>query len=187
MSAPNSHAAVLALDLQRDFLEDGGRMPIARAQVEPLIAAANAIAAAATARARPVVLVGNEFPASQWILNVLRRHAAEAGSPGAATDPRVHLGESAYFPKTEGSAFTNPALEAYLRDAGIDELVVLGVFAGACVRATCLGAMERGFAVTLVREGVGAGSDGGRTRALASLGRAGARIASTDEAIARLG
>jgi len=74
--------AVLAIDLQRDFLEDEGRIPVARSQVEALIAAANSVTASAAAHGVKVVYVGNEFPRSQWLANLFRRNAALTGSRG---------------------------------------------------------------------------------------------------------
>ena len=179
--------AVLAIDLQRDFLEDDGKMPIARGQVAPLIAAANKVIAAAAARGANVVYIGNEFPRSQWLLNLFRWNAAVSGSPGAKMDPRVELASSTYFPKAEGDAFSNRALGAFLRAASVTDVILLGVYAGACVTATARTAMREGYRVTLVREGIGAASDRARERALSRLGRAGARVQSAAEVIARLG
>jgi len=178
--------AVLAIDLQRDFLQDDGRMPIARSQVPGLIAAANAVTAAAAAHGAKVVYVGNEFPRSQWLANFFRRGAAVAGSPGGEIDPRVVKRSSTYVSKAEGNAFSNPALGAFVRAARAEELIVLGVFAGACVAATTRAAMRAGYRVTLVRDAIGAASDGARDRALAKLQREGARVMSGDEVVADL-
>jgi nicotinamidase-related amidase len=172
--------ALLVLDLQRDFLENTGRMPIARAQVEPLIAAANAAVDAATARGEPIVYVVNAFPRSQWIPNLFRRGAAVAGTPGAALDPRVHIAPgAATIPKEHSDAFTNPALDALLRERGIRRVVVLGVFAGACVRATVRGAIGRGYRASIVSEAIGAASDAARDRSIRRMVADGAEIVSS--------
>lgn len=183
------HAAmssvVLALDLQRDFLEDDGRMPIARAQVPGLLAVTNAVTAAAAEHGVKVIYISNEFPRSQCLANFFRRGAAIAGSPGGEIDPRVVRRSSMYVSKAEGNAFSNPALGAFLRARGADEVIVLGLFAGACVAATTRGAMRAGYRVTLVRDAIGAASDWARDRALAKLQRAGAQVTSGDEVVAR--
>jgi len=183
------HAAmsmvVLALDLQRDFLEDDGRMPIARAQVPGLLAVTNAVTAAAAEHGVKVIYISNEFPRSQCLANFFRRGAAIAGSPGGEIDPRVVRRSSMYVSKAEGNAFSNPALGAFLRVGGADEVIVLGLFAGACVAATTRGAMRAGYRVTLVRDAIGAASDWARDRALAKLQRAGAQVTSGDEVVAR--
>jgi nicotinamidase-related amidase len=178
--------AVLAIDLQRDFLEDDGRMPIARAQAPGVIAVANAVTAAADRSGAKVVYIGNEFPRSQWLANLFRRGAALAGSRGGELDPRVEKRSSTYVSKAEGNAFSNPALGAFLRAAGAEELIVLGVFAGGCVAATTRAALRAGYRVTLVRDAIGAASDAARDRALAKLERAGARVTTGDEVVAAL-
>ena len=174
--------ALLALDLQRDFLADDARMPVARAQVAPLLEVSNSLIDAAAARAVPVVFIVNAFPRSQRLLNFLRRGAAVAGTPGAELDPRVRAAPGATFPKERGDAFTNPALDAYLRAQGITHLLVIGVFAPACVRATARGALGRGYRVTVVRDGVGAGSDRARARGLARMAKDGAEVESASRA-----
>jgi nicotinamidase-related amidase len=177
---------VLAIDLQRDFLQDDGRMPIARSQVPGLVAVANTVTAAAAEHGAKVVYIGNEFPRSQWLANFFRHGAAIAGSPGGEIDPRVVKRSSTYVSKAEGNAFSNPALGAFLRAAGAEELIVMGVFAGACVAATTRAAMRSGYRVTLVRDAIGAASDAARDRALAKLERAGARVMSGDEVVSSL-
>lgn len=171
--------ALIVLDLQRDFLEDTGRMPIARGQVAPLIAVANAMIDAAAADRAPVVYVVNQFPRSAFVLNFFRHGAAITGSSGAEVDPRVHATDGVRFAKSEGDAFSNPALDAFLRERGVRQLVLLGVFAPRCVRATARGALRRGYGVTVVRDGVAAASDRARDTALAEMETDGATSATS--------
>jgi nicotinamidase-related amidase len=172
--------ALIVLDLQRDFLEERGRMRIAAGQVEPLIGVANATIDAAQARGTRVAYVVNAFPRSQRLLNFFRRGAAVAGTMGAELDPRVRVVAGApTFTKDRGDGFTNPELGAWLKGQGVKRLAILGVFAPACVRATARGALRSGFEVTVVGDGVGAGSDGARARALRSMARDGVTIGSS--------
>jgi nicotinamidase-related amidase len=179
----STKAAVLVLDLQRDFLEDAGRMPVARQQVDGLLVAANTVIDRAVAQGVPVAYVLNEFPRSAWLLNFLRHGAALVGSPGAELDPRVHVAGEARFPKHRTDAFTNPGLDAFFRDRGVTRLVTLGVFAPHCVRGTVAGALERGYQVTVVSDGVGAATDRARDKALERMKGDGATIATSDAAL----
>jgi nicotinamidase-related amidase len=174
MASPDT--AVLLLDLQRDFLEPTGRMPIAQHQVDALVATSNALTEAAHAHGAPVLYVNNEFPDAQWILNFLRCNAARVGTPGAALDPRIHVVSEHRFAKEQTDAFTNPALDAFLRARAVRRIVVCGVFGPACVRATVRGACARGYDVVLAREAIGAASDRARDRALNAMARDGARV-----------
>lgn len=180
--------ALLVLDLQIDFLEPQGRLPIAREEVAPVLAAANRAIAAAAARRTAVVYIGNEFTSWDVLGNLFRHGAAMRGTPGAALDPRLtKLAGAPYFSKDRADAFSNPALGNFLRSHRIASVVVCGVFADACVSATTKAALARGLKVALLADAVGAASDSARRRALVALGRAGAKVETTAQFIARLG
>ncbi len=156
-------------------------MPIAAPQVAPLLAVANRLIDAAASRGVPVVYVVNAFPRSQFILNFFRHCAAVADSAGAEIDPRVHVRPGAtVFRKARGDAFSNPELDAFLRKSGVQHLVIVGVFAPACVRATARGALRTGYRVTVVGDGVGAASDGARERALSRMAADGVAVAKAE-------
>lgn len=171
MSAPADGSALLLIDFQRDFCEASGRLPVAMDQVEPALAAARRAMAAFREAGRPIVAIGNEFRRNDRLMNLLRRHAAIAGSRGAEWDPRLPRDDLPYFAKWATSAFVNPEIDAWLRARSIDELVLCGLKAGACVTATARDALLRGYRVHLVREAILCNSDRSRTRALARLER----------------
>jgi nicotinamidase-related amidase len=169
--------AVLVLDVQRDFFEGDGRMPVSAAHAREVLAATNAIVDAAAARGVLVAYVANEFPPSQRLGNFFRRHAAVAGTRGAELDPRLHVVSEHRFAKWASDAFSNATLEAWMRRNEVGHLIVAGVFANACVRQTVRGAINRGYAVHVVEDGVGARSDRARASALAGLAKRGAQLA----------
>ncbi len=81
------------------------------------------------------------------------------------------------------SAFDETDLAQRLRDRGVDGLVVGGLAADVCVRSTALEARRLGFDVTLVTDAT-RGVDlqpGDTERAFEEMGRAGVRLASSDE------
>jgi len=171
---PPADAALMLIDFQADFLDDNGRMPVARAHVAPMIAAAAEAVFLFKERGRPMVAVGNEFRRCDVVMNILRRYASVEGSPGARWDDRIPLDGAKYFPKWGGSAFGNPELEPWLRANGVGRLVIGGLMARACVTATAKAAMERGFRVMLIEPAIACVSDRSRERALAKLARNGA-------------
>jgi nicotinamidase-related amidase len=164
-----SRSALLLIDFQRDFLDDNGRMPIARNQVEPLIAETNQAIAAARAKGIEVLGIGNEFSPRDWFMNTLRRNAALAGSDGAAWDDRIPLDGAPYFTKTQGDAFSNEQLKQHLRDLGTEEVILTGLQSKACVMATARGAIKEGLRVRILERAVADTSDGARERALRRL------------------
>lgn len=76
------------------------------------------------------------------------------GSENWQLHPRLHRREDdLLFHKQQGSAFAGTELERVLVARGIDELWITGLVSHGCVKATCLDAHDRGFAVTLVEDG----------------------------------
>jgi nicotinamidase-related amidase len=169
--------ALLLIDFQRDFLAPDGRMPVARGQIESVVAAANKAIADARARGEEIVAIGNEFPRSDVVMNFFRRNAALTGSPGAMWDKRIPITSVPYFRKWRGDAFCNPALEEFLRTHGVGQVTLAGLFASACVSATAKGALARGFKVTILGDAVADSSARARDAALQRLARRGASVA----------
>ncbi len=174
-------AAVLVLDLQKDFLADDGKMVVERRQIPGMLAATNAVIEQARTQNHVVVYIGNEFSPGDWLMNLFRRGAAVKGTPGTAMDPRVTIVSPYYFPKQQGNAFTNPALEPFLRGKGITELVVTGVYSDGCVKETTEGALRLGFPVTVLSDAVASSTSRRNEQALRDMSQAGAQVLSSQE------
>jgi len=166
--------ALILIDLQVDFLEGSGRMPVAQDQVAQVIGTANRLAAEFSARGLPLLSIVNRFKASD-IGNLFRNFAAIEGSPGAALDPRVMVA-GPILSKSADDAFSNPALGAWLEERRINHLVIAGVFAEGCVAATAQGALRRGYRVSIPASGLGSSDDASLNRALRSLREAGVEV-----------
>jgi len=179
--------ALLVLDLQVDFLNPSGRMPIAADQTDPVLAASNRAIEAAASRHLPIVYIGNEYTGWDIPGNWFRHDAARAGTPGAALDPRLHkIAGAPYFSKHRGDGFSNPDLERFLRSHNVGRIVLCGVYAGDCVTATARGAINRGLGVVILSDAVGAGTDSARNSALAKLSRSSARVETSNAFVSGL-
>lgn len=55
--------------------------------------------------------------------------------------------------KNHGNAFEKTDLKAVLAKKGVRDVMVCGLVSHGCVRATCLGGLEAGFGVSLLRHG----------------------------------
>jgi len=179
-SAPGG-AAVLLVDLQHDFLgAEGSRMPVDPDGAAKVLSTANAILDKHVLKRATPVLVLNQFPASARIANFFRNGAAVSGSPGAEIDTRVrHSGPIKVISKSRPSAFSNPELAVFLRDLGVAELYVMGVYAEGCVRATVLDALRRGYQVNVISEAVATNRVWTKRFALWAMRRAGATLLPT--------
>jgi nicotinamidase-related amidase len=76
------------------------------------------------------------------------------GSDSWQLHPELHpLEEDCIVPKCHVSAFEQTILQDALTSKAIGTLVVTGLVTYACVRATCIDAMKRGYRVVLVGDG----------------------------------
>ena len=158
--------AVLVLDFQVDFLQPDGRLPVAQDQVLGMIEAANRLIGAADALGMEVVYVGNEFDRWDIPANWFRNNAAIRERPGARLDDRLSVINRQYFPKRRSDAFSNQHLGEFLQARQVGHVILMGVYANACVKFTALGALRRGYRVTVLRDAVAAASERKREAAL---------------------
>jgi len=178
-SAPRR--ALVLLDFQEDFLADEGRMPVARHQVMSVMAATRTAIDHAHRQQGLIVKIGNEFKRRDVLMNALRRRAAIAGSPGARWDPRFDAENAVYLSKWRSDAFCNPALDLLIAEHEVEQLVVAGLYARACVTATTRGALARGLSVQLITDAIACRTDRSRDAALERLGRLGAELIGSQE------
>jgi nicotinamidase-related amidase len=176
--------ALVVLDFQKDFLDPGGRLPVAADQVDPMLATTNRLVRNAGPLGVDVIYVSNAFSKSAVIGNWLRHGAAIENEPGATIDPRLTRVNDRVFAKQRDDAFSNSDLDAFLRSRAIDHLVLTGVFADACIFYTAQGAMNRGYKVQVVRDAVAAASEARRDRALEALRRQGVEIIEGERVVA---
>jgi nicotinamidase-related amidase len=167
--------ALVLIDFQRDFIEPTGRMPVDQGQVSSVLNAARQAMSDAQRTGDPVVAIGNEFRPSDHLMNLLRRNASIAGSPGARWVQDLPLEGIPYFPKWASSAFVNPDFERWLQASNVRTLRLTGLQAKACVTATAKDAMRRSYAVEVFDPAIACVSDRSRARALARLERQGVR------------
>ncbi len=144
---------VIVIDLQTGMFNGVLEPPLKNA--ERLVPNAKAVIAWARATGRPLAFV---------------RHDGPAGDPLAPGEPGwpvwAELGQAAgepTFGKSVGDAFSNPALDEWVGDAG--EVILLGAQTDACVAATVEGALARGLRVTVVGDAHGTWDSGGETAA----------------------
>ncbi len=176
--APRGRRALLLIDFQKDFLADDGAMPVARGQVAGVLVATRTAIGQARGNGDLIVMIGNEFRPGDRIGNLLRHHAAMAGSAGAAWDDRaaVSPADAVYLPKWKGSAFCNPELGELLAREDVGQVTLCGLYARACVTATAREALSRGLSVTVLRDAVACRSDGSRAAALRRMARRGVQL-----------
>ena len=168
-------SAVLMMDLQTDFLAEGGAQPVISRDALRILETANAILDLKILVTTIPIFVVNQFPLSDRIGNFLRHSAAIVDTSGADIDHRVHTRDGIKrIPKSKSSAFTNPELSEFLKANDVDHIYIFGVFAEGCVRATTLEARRLGYTVTIPMDAIGSHADLKKAYARWSMRRAGA-------------
>jgi nicotinamidase-related amidase len=134
---------LLIVDIQNDYFP-GGANPLEG----PEAAAANArvLLDAHRAAGAPVVHLRHVWDAPDAVY-------MRPGTPGVEIHPDVApaAGEPV-FDKAFPNGFLETPLDAHLRDAGIDGLVVGGMMTSMCVDATVRAAVDLGYAVTVAHD-----------------------------------
>lgn len=165
-------SALLVVDTQADFLDDGAAAVAGTSAVLPELAR---LVAAYRAAGRPIVHVVRLYAGDD--VDLVRRAAVRAGAPlvrpgsaGARVAPgllpapeieldgeallaghlqRVGPGEVVLW-KPRWSAFHRTPLDDHLRQLGVDTVVVAGCNFPNCPRATVFDASERDYRVVVV-------------------------------------
>jgi len=172
---PTHRTALLVVDLQEDFTGTGARRPYPGA--ERMVACANGLIGETQGKGLPIAFVQNIAPNA--LLLACAGGLGKPGDPGTELDHRLlRTAGAPTFTKDRADAFSNPALEAWLRSERVDRLVVVGLDAAYCVDSTVRGALNRGFQVALCLQGLDTRSG----ESLESLGEAWRKAGATVEA-----
>jgi nicotinamidase-related amidase len=184
-------AALITIDMQRDFLSDG---PFGLAGTTEILPNLEKLTKAFRSAGRPIVHIVRLYPADGHDVDRVRRTLVQAGAefaqpgtPGrllakglAPTDelddelllrgePQL-LGPAEYaLYKPRWGAFYRTHLDELLAKHGVDTLVFAGCNLPNCPRASIIEAHERDYRVVLVTDAVSQSSDQG-FREIAGLG-----------------
>ena len=135
---PEHKTALLVIDVQQGLFERAN--PIYKSQ--ELLDNINALAARARQAGAPVIYIQHsndnflKMGTPNWALHPQIRPAAG--------EPLVH--------KLQGDAFEKTELGELLAERQVRRLVITGMVTHGCVKATCLGALKRGYQAVLVAD-----------------------------------
>ncbi|MBI5542583.1 MAG: cysteine hydrolase, partial [Deltaproteobacteria bacterium] len=150
-SYANPKVAVLVVDIQEDYTGPNARRPYRDGT--KIVQATNSLIGQAQEHGALVGYVANVF--ENPVIRLVTGGINAPGAPGTEIDARItRLPGAPTFKKGRGDAFSNPALDAWLRQNQVDRLVIVGLDAAHCVNATTRGALNRGYQVTLVTDGI---------------------------------
>lgn len=130
------------------------------------------------------VIDANENNLVVYIKNVMKKnfinkfapfHAYE-GTKEVELAKELHIVSDNVYIKYKGNAFTNAALDAFLKEHNIEYVEVVGVDGGACVALTALGAINKGYKVIVNETAIGTMYNKSRDKYYKKLCEAGAKF-----------
>ncbi len=144
--------ALLIIDVQEDYTGVKGKQPPLFKNVEGQIATINGLIDHALKSGMEVAYIRQVFD-NNVITRYLVGRTVE-GLPGTEIDTRIKIVNRNDFTKRISDAFSNPRLENFLITNRVDEIYLVGLDAAYCVYYTALGARNRGYRVTVVRDAI---------------------------------
>ena len=187
--------ALVVVDVQVDFCPGGA---LAVKNGDEVVPGLNRVIEAFERRSLPIFFTRDWHPADH--ISFRSRGGAwpphcVQGTPGAEFQPSLKVPAAAVI-ISKGSSrdveaysgFQGTDLEERLRRLGVDEIFLGGLTTDYCVRESTLDARKAGFSVTVMKDCTRAVDTrtGDGDRALADMRKAGAKLATSSEALKRL-
>ncbi len=146
---PTPRQALVVLDLQEGYRGTNNRQPVTIPPAFGLIATVNRLIDNATLSGMEVAYIRQLFSNNL----IVRLHGGKKQGR-VVIDHRIKVINGNDFEKNRTDAFSNRQFEQLLIDRQVDELYLVGVDAAFCVYYTALGALNRGYKVTVVADAV---------------------------------
>ena len=151
---PAPRKALVVLDLQEGYADAAGREVVTLRPATRLTDTVNRLIDWAEETGVEVAYVRQVFGSSL----LLRLHGGRRVGR-VVVDRRIRVLNANDFEKHRTDAFSSRALERLLVDRQVDELYLVGVDAAYCVLLTALGALNRGYRVSVVADAVASRHD----------------------------
>ena len=152
------HPALLVVDWSRAFTESAAAFPGGdfAAQLKQTRRLLDAARGRALVLFTTIAYVPDMTDAGLWAVKIPWLRCCQLGSPAVDIDPAVAPvpGERVIVKKFP-SSFHGTGLDADLRAAGVDTLIVAGCTTSVCVRATVVDALQHGYRTLVAAEAVG--------------------------------
>ncbi len=142
---PSPGRAFIIIDVQEDFTGPEARFPYNGS--DRVINRINSVIEKSSDKNLHVIYIRHEVRSLIWKMfsKIFTGGAAIEGNPGAKIDSRIPIINDNEYTKDRPDAFDNPEFENFLIKNKISELYLSGLDASACVYATAIAAVNRGY------------------------------------------
>jgi len=146
---PDPRKALVILDIQEGYTGKATRQPVTRPPTGGLLFIVNNLIAKAAESGMEVAYIRQVFSNNFFV----RLHGGRRQGR-VIIDRRIKVINENDFEKNRTDAFSSRQFEQFLIDRQVNELYLVGVDAAYCVYYTALGALNRGYKVTVVTDAV---------------------------------
>jgi nicotinamidase-related amidase len=146
---PDPRQALVVLDIQEGYSGTNSRQPVTSTPATGMIATVNRLIEKAAESGMEVAYIRQVFSNNL----IVRLHGGRRQGR-VIVDRRIQVINGNDFEKNRTDAFSNRQFEQLLIDRHVNELYLVGVDAAFCVYYTALGALNRGYRVTVVTDAV---------------------------------
>ncbi|MCP5074446.1 MAG: cysteine hydrolase [Rhodobacteraceae bacterium] len=155
---PRDGTALLLIDLQTVFWRDGPYGDHTKARVEKTT---TMLAARARDAGEPVIAVRQEWnePATKLIAKITMQGKAIAGSAGTELAAPFKNMPTHVLSKGVQDAFQTGELDQLLKELDVGKIDICGLDGVYCVARTASAALNRGYSVTLHKDGIATSQD----------------------------
>lgn len=150
-SSEASQKALLVLDMQEDMCGEAGMYR----QKEEFVRAVNGAIAQAQQQGEKIVYIRQEFHRVDFLFCFLVFGGRFLqGLRGSDLCAELKSDGGTVLVKHQQDAFTSRELSEHLKQNSIGEISIVGLDASACVYKTALSAANRGYRISVIRDGV---------------------------------
>ena len=179
LHAQTATKALLVIDLQENLLDPGSHKHVDSSSIGPLCNHVNQLIRQYHHQGWPVLYIVNEW--TNPLLNLITGNVVKKGTKGTGIDSRIDRVNQTIYSKSVGDALSNKDLLRFLKDQGIQELTLTGVFSNACIKETLKSGLQKGFQIKIIEDAVGARSAKAQKNALQYFRKKGARVSKASD------
>lgn len=153
----NSRKALLIVDLQKDCVGESVKKEDRYSNELEIIKNNNKLIEHFIGNNMSVIFIRQEFDGfiGSLFSKVFVKGKLIKGSEGTKISESLNKENGIYFSKPKGDAFSNKKLNEFLIENKIDELLITGIDGEYCVLHTSIGAINRGYKVSVVKDAIG--------------------------------
>ena len=176
MASKTYEKALLVVDIQENLVNPDSRMHIDVTNIDQFFENVNHTIDSFENEGLPVLYITNEW--TNVFLNWVTGNVCKKGGKGVGPDARLRWVDGKLYKKSTRSAFVNTEVLKDLRDWKVSEIVLVGLFAEHCVKATLVDALKNEFKVTVITDALGSKNEKILNRSLEYYDRKGTTLVS---------